>query len=135
MMEMLPENYYAGMWFVSLPDEVSKFGKGADVNAIVFQRPGDTKEWRMTMRIRSYRGPEIFDHDDDKEWFNRSGNFESEGEAMDSMESLFKEIFHKSGLLCVVDFFPMHCKGEEAVHKMLNSPPKWLHCKRVPVTQ
>lgn len=131
MMKIKPETYYIGMWFVSLPNDFSKFGKGADINAMLFQEPGETNRWHLQIRTRHYRGPEIFDHDDEKHWMHRVGTFESEAEASESLERFFKNLFLKGELLCVVDFFPLHCKGEEAIQKILNHPPKWLHAKQV----
>lgn len=92
MMEIKPETYYIGMWFVSLPNDFSKFGKGADINAILFQRLENSDEWCLDFRTRHYRGPEIFDHNDEKNWMHKSGTFESEEKAIESMEKAFNAI-------------------------------------------
>lgn len=131
MTEILPENYYAGMWFVNLPNDMSKFGKGADIHALLFQRPGEPNRWYLDFRTRHYRGPEIFDHNDEKNWMHKSGTFESEEKAIEGIEKVFRTMSTCLGPSNVVDFFPLHCKGEEAMQKILSHPPKWLHTKQV----
>lgn len=88
MFLILEHRYYAKMWFWDLPKPLSKFGRGGNVNGLLWRKDAEPKEWVYQFRWRHYKDEAIWDGDDEKSWYAVYLHDKTEKEAIEEVRSV-----------------------------------------------
>jgi hypothetical protein len=126
--EIKPDRYFIGMWHYPLPPLLSEYGKGGNVCCMVWRDPGMPPDtWTLQFRFRHYKDDRVFEHSDKMSWYIGTLNgAEADIEKRVGIVYNIQTIAAGSTL----DFYPLHCTGDEALTKFQEKPPYWMHIQQ-----
>lgn len=127
----LEGRYYAYMFCVKLPPELSKYNRGADVTGLLWRQQDNEREWTYQFRFRQYKSDHAWNSGDERTWsvVKMHNKTESEADKMvqESIE-IMKVTAKQFGVNDLnVDKLPIYGDCAKAMDKMNNNPPSWLH--------
>lgn len=127
--------YYSFMWFIKLPHALSKFGKGGDINGMLWRKDEDPNRWFIQFRFRHYVDKAAFDSGDVKHWYFGPANGQTEEDARAEAEEVFKTACEMAPAFGVpplkIDYLEIHGDNEKFYQVVQENPPYWMHCQQV----
>lgn len=122
---IMPGYYYSAMWYFELPQNMTRFRKGGNVNGILYRKADEPNKWRLTYRVRHYKDERIFGGDDIKNWHRGERECGSEEEAFAAADEFFRQsafVAHAK-----VDMIEVHGDCEAFYSTVRRVKPPWLH--------
>lgn len=121
--EITPENYYIGMWFMELPDRIGNWMACA-------WRPKDKPgPWTLRWRFRYYEDEKIFDSEDRRSWYTMEIKDATEEKVVESLEYVATMMCGVTGT--TLTFWEIRGDGDKAMDKMKTHPPPWMHAQHM----
>jgi hypothetical protein len=127
MLEFKEGRYYLGLWFFTLPVELTNFGKGGDFMACVW-REQDSDDWVMDYRFRHCKDDKIWNTDDQTSWYQAT--MRSTEEAIEKRVNEFVAAAAKAAKPDTeTSFFAIKGDLSVFVTKLEGDRPPWLHVR------
>lgn len=134
---MIEGRYYSFMAFITLPKRLSAFGKGGDINGLLWRKDENPEEWFWQFRFRHYQDSVSFDSNDTKTWYFVTLKANTE-EAARAEAQEFLNMVATSAALPVfggeplkVEYMEVHGDVLKFMNIVQNNPPPWMHSQQV----
>lgn len=123
---LVPGRWYAAMWSVGIPDQVSRHGKGGDITLMVWRKDDEPRCWHILYRFRHYKNEKVWSGEDTKKWYKLVAENNTQEEAEAGVVAMLSTVSLMSGK-------PLECLrlngSSEVFFRLAQSGqlPDWLH--------
>lgn len=126
--DICPGRYYSVMFFINIPDRVSKFGHGGDITGLLWRHADKPDQWHLTYRFRHYADDsgQVFGSKDTRSWF--ANKEPMVGEEMELAEKTKKAIEMMGEMTNKKpNFLEIHGDHEAFQRAVKTQKPYWMH--------
>lgn len=126
-MKVCPGRYFIGMWFMNIPEHLTRFGKGGDLMALVWRHDHEPNIWHTNYRFRHYVGEEVWNSNDFFSHYEMVVPNVNEQDVETRTAAWMRNCSLGSGAAPAVEYLSIHGGPEafyEAIHR---EKPGWLH--------
>jgi hypothetical protein len=128
--EFKPGRYFVCLFSLPVPKGHPLLTTGGDVfGALYTDDPagGQATSWTMLCRLRVHLDQQVWESKDTRKWWEVKMSNKDKKEALAAtkrwLETLAAASLSKSG----PDFYMLDCDGAEAIDRMAENPPHWMH--------
>lgn len=127
--------YYAFMFFIKLPCHLSRFGKGGDINGLLWKLDEEPDKWTFQFRFRQYLDSQAFDSNDEKTWYAVEITAGDETTARDKAEEAIRLMVEGAGVgfnaELTVERLEIKGDNDKFAQAVEEQKPSWMHTQQM----
>lgn len=127
MLEIKPENYYLGMWYMELPG-------GNWLCSAYHEKDQPEDNWTLLMRFRWYKDDKIFDSDDRRNWYTMKAVGESAEQVTAHMTVIAEQMLKMADaqdFQTQLSHYEINGNGDAFAKMVIERPPPFMHAQQM----